>query len=79
MVGDTCVIQFLCCTHPSPTSVSLSHPSPFQLQTVPNVDVYHNEKGCLLCAGVCVRVQECVCVFARVRMHTHVCDVCGNE
>lgn len=47
--------------------VSLSHLSAFQLQTVPNVDVYHNEKGCLVCARARVRFV-CLLGCARTRM-----------
>lgn len=64
--------------HLSP-NVCVSHLSAFQLQTVPNVDVYHNEKGCL----VCVSVHEHACVWllncTHAHTHSHVCDVCGNE
>lgn len=48
----------------------LPHLSASQRQTVPNMDFYHNEKGCLVC------VCECACVFARLCAHTHVCVTC---
>lgn len=64
--------------HPSISNLclSLSHPSPFQLQTVPNVDVYHNEKGCLLCAGVCVCARRSVYVCLLECACTRMCVTC---
>lgn len=44
--------------HLSPPS--FSHFAASQLQTVPNVDVYRNEKGCLVCARACVCVYVCL-------------------
>lgn len=50
---------------------SHTHLSGFQLfQTVPNVVVYCNEKGCL----VCTRMHVCVCLLDW--LPTHMCVTC---
>lgn len=71
--GDACVLQRLCCAHPSLSpSLSLtslpsnSRLSPMWTSTIMKKDV------------LCVRARA-FCVFAWLRAHMHVCDVCGNE